>query len=293
MLKCYLLDTGYCLSSESLLMRGGRRKTVACHALVALLRHPDQGWWLWDTGYAPRLLEATRRLPYRVYRWITPLRLSDELTVAAQLPRLGLTPDDIQGVILSHFHADHVAGLRDFPAAEPIVLESAYADVSGRRGVRAIARAFVPSLLPDDFASRARLLPRFDGPAVANLGPGHDLFGDGSAWLVELPGHARGQMGLLAQTEQGPLFLAADSCWLSQAYREDRPPHWITNVFIDNVAVMRQTLHEVHQFWRARPDVLIVPTHCPEVFAAHLSPTASGRPDSRPGWSTAAGTRWV
>src|SRR5215470_3811643 len=111
---CHILDTGHCLAHESLLMRGGRRQQVACHSLAALIQHPRQGWGLWDTGYAPRLEDETARWPFRLYRWATPLRLRPELALAAQLPRWELTPADIRWIILSHLHADHIAGLHDF-----------------------------------------------------------------------------------------------------------------------------------------------------------------------------------
>src|SRR5207244_3355659 len=86
-LTCHLLDTGHCLASEHHLIRGWQRRKLAIHSLVALLGHPTQGWLLWDTCYSPRMLEATRRFPYRLYRWATPLRLAPELAVVAQLSR--------------------------------------------------------------------------------------------------------------------------------------------------------------------------------------------------------------
>jgi glyoxylase-like metal-dependent hydrolase (beta-lactamase superfamily II) len=266
LLKCHVLDTGHCLASEHHLIRGGQHKKVECHSIVALLCHPKRGWMLWDAGYAPRLWEATRRLPFRLYRWVTPMRLSPELAVVAQLARFGLSASDIGRIIISHFHADHVAGVRDFPRAEFVMLRSAYEDVAGRTGVRALRRAFVPALLPDDFERRATLLPDFEGKPLGPIGASHDLFGDGSALLVSLPGHARGQMGLLAQTEGGPILFAADSCWLSDSYRDNRPPHRITHLFMDDARAMRATIGQLHQYCRENPGVAIVPSHCPEAF---------------------------
>jgi glyoxylase-like metal-dependent hydrolase (beta-lactamase superfamily II) len=196
---CRLLDTGHCLAHESLLLRGGRRQAIACHSLVALIQHPRHGWGLWDAGYAPRMEQATAGWPFRLYRWATPLRLRPELAVAAQLPRWGLAPADIGWVVLSHLHADHVAGLLDFPAARLFLTADAYADLAGRRGWRALARAYIPSLLPADLAGRASLIEEFRDPPLPALGPTHDLFGDGALRLVRLPGHARGQVGLLAR----------------------------------------------------------------------------------------------
>lgn len=265
--RCQILDTGYCLASESMMIRGGRHQTVACHALVALLHHPQHGWLLWDTGYAPHMLAETTRLPFRLYRVMTPLRLRPELAVAAQLVHFGLEPANIGTIIISHFHADHVAGMRDFPRARFMVARSAYADFAHRRGLNALRRGYVPALVPADFAARAQLLEPFSGEALPGLGPTHDIFGDGSLLLVELPGHARGQLGLLATTERGRVLFAADGAWMRRAIRERRVPHAITRLLVDDMRAVRTTLERLHAFAAACPDVTIVPTHCPEAYA--------------------------
>jgi glyoxylase-like metal-dependent hydrolase (beta-lactamase superfamily II) len=251
-------------------LRGGQRRRFDCHALVALLHHPRHGWLLWDTGYALRLLEVTRHMPFALYRRATPLHLRPELAAAAQLGRWGLTPSDIGRVIISHFHADHIAGLRDFPHAELIALQTAYDDIATRRGLRALQRGFIPALLPSDFEARATLLPAFSGPPLPALGPTHDLFGDNSLLLVALPGHARGQIGALVQSGRGRTLLAADGCWLTRSIRECRPPHRITNLIVDDPRAARVTIERLHAFSCACPDVAIVPTHCPEAFASEV-----------------------
>ena len=275
-LRCYMLDTGYCLAWESHVMRGGQRRRIACHSLAALLRHPEQGWLLWDTGYAPRMLEVTRRLPYRLYRYATPLRLNPQLAVAAQLSRWQLKPSDICRVLISHFHADHIAGLRDFPDAEFIATQAAYDDIEHRQSFSALSRAYIPALLPDDFRSRASLLPAFAGPELPGPGPTHDLFGDGSLLLVSLPGHARGQMGLLARTERGRVLFAADGCWLRRSVYERRPPSRVTNLIVDDPRAVRVTIDKLHAFVHSCPDVILVPSHCPEAFAEEVEQNHAG-----------------
>lgn len=269
-MQLHLLDTGYCLASEHHMLRGGARRTIECHALVALLYHPAHGWTLWDTGYAPRMLHAVRSWPFAIYGAMTPLRIRPELAVINQLARFGLVAHDIRRVIISHFHADHIAGLYDFPHAEMIASGAAFESIAGRTDLGALRRAFIPALLPEGFAAQARLLPPFRGPALPALGPTHDLFGDRAVRLVALPGHARGQIGALVETERGPVLLAADGCWLSQAYRENRPPHPITRLLVDDWRATVDTIGRLDAFAQARPDVLIVPTHCPEIYARYV-----------------------
>jgi glyoxylase-like metal-dependent hydrolase (beta-lactamase superfamily II) len=215
--------------------------------------------------------DATRRWPYRLYRRATPLVIPPELALARQLPALGVDPAEVGTVLVSHFHADHVAGLRDFAAARIVALAEAWNDVAGRTGFPALRRAFLPELVPDDFARRALLLPAPEGPPLPGLGPTHDLFGDGSALLVRLPGHARGQMGMLARTDTGPVLFCADGAWHSCAIRERRGPSPLTRLFTDDFAAVGATLEGLHAFAAARPEVRIVPTHCPEAYAREVA----------------------
>jgi glyoxylase-like metal-dependent hydrolase (beta-lactamase superfamily II) len=265
-LQCHILDTGYCLAWEHHILQGGRRRRLACHSLAVLLCHPDFGWLLWDTGYAQRMLEVTRRLPFSLYRYATPICLNPKLAVVEQLARWKLTPRDIHRVIISHFHADHIAGLLDFPDAEFIASRDAYQDIASRRGLHALSRAYIPNLLPPDFSERAVLLDTFMGTSLPGLGPTHDLFGDRSLLLVELPGHARGQIGLLAHTNRGNILFAADGCWMRRSIRERCPPSRITHLFVDDPLAVRSTIYRLHEFSEICPDVLIVPSHCPEAF---------------------------
>lgn len=254
-----MLTTGYCLADESHVLSGGRRgHQIQCPARVGLFEHP-KGRVLFDTGYsATHLFAAAARFPYKLYLRATPVFTSPQKSVAAQLT------GELDQVIVSHFHADHISGLKDFPTARFICSAEGYRDVRDRRGWRALHRAFLPELLPSDFEARATLLGEFTGPELPPFGPTHDLFGDGLLRLVRLPGHARGQLGLLAQTDTGPVFLVADAAYTRQSIRESRPPHPITNLFADDGKAVRQTLAQLHAFSQAHPGVRLYPTHCAE-----------------------------
>ncbi|MDX2005014.1 MAG: MBL fold metallo-hydrolase [Meiothermus sp.] len=263
----HLLNTGYCTAHEHMVLRGGRRATIRAHALAALIEHPG-GWVLFDTGYAPRVLDAFNIWPYRVYGWLTPTFLFQP--VIAQLPQFGLAASDVSTVILSHLHADHVGGVLDFPEAKLVASRSAWQHARGKTDFSALRQGFIPLLMPGDFEQRATLIDRFDGEALPHLGATHDLLGDGTLRLVQLPGHARGQIGLLVNNE---VLLAADGCWHSRAFRENLPPSPIPlNLFFDDAQASLQTLANLHHLHKTRPDLQIIPTHCPEV-ASKLTPS--------------------
>ncbi|NJN18522.1 MAG: MBL fold metallo-hydrolase [Oscillochloris sp.] len=262
-----LLDTGYCTASASHVLRGAPNQQITCHALVALIEHPICGPVLWDTGYAPRIFEALHPWPFLLYQYATPLHLDPDLAAVSQIHALGIDPAAITYVIVSHFHLDHIAGLADFPQAAIIAAADAIEHVIGVDGFAALRRGFVPALMPADFTRRVQPIYRFDGPEVAPFGRSHDLFGDGSLVLVQLPGHARGQIGLLAHTASGPVLLAADGAWQSRSIREQRGPGAPGYLIADNPRELDATLAKLHQFAQAHPEVTILPTHCPESYA--------------------------
>jgi glyoxylase-like metal-dependent hydrolase (beta-lactamase superfamily II) len=265
-----VLDTGYCTVPSSLVARGTGWQKVRCHAVAFLLEHSVRGPMLFDTGYAPRVLDAFAHWPDRLYKYATPTTLADP--VVAQLPRFGFTARDIGAVIVSHLHADHVAGLRDFSQATFTLTQDAFALQQSVSGVPAVRRGVLQSLFPADFAERAQIVAQFSHEAVRAFGPTHDLCGDGSVRLMPLPGHARGQIGALVRTADGDVLLCADGAWTSQAYREQRPPHWLSYAIQDHMTEHFATLRALHEFSQAHPDVPILPTHCPETLRWGVGP---------------------
>ncbi|MEI2826429.1 MAG: MBL fold metallo-hydrolase [Dermatophilaceae bacterium] len=112
-----LIVAGSCRSVGGLAVAGQGLRPIDFPALVAVIEHPRTGIVLFDTGYTDRFDEQTRPFPQRFYRWLTPMRLAPEATVVAQLAARDISADDVEHVVVSHLHADHVAGLRDFPRA--------------------------------------------------------------------------------------------------------------------------------------------------------------------------------
>jgi len=260
-----VLDTGYSLARSSLIASGTGWAEVRCHAPAFLLRHPQHGAILFDTGYAPRLLDAFSHWPDRLYKYATPTTVGAPAVEGLQ--RFGLEAADVVTVIVSHLHADHVAGLRDFPAARFVVTREALTLQARAAGIAAVRMGIVQQLFPPDFATRSRIISEFDQAPIHHLGATNDLLGDRSIRLVPLPGHARGQIGALVRTERGEVLLCADGAWTSRAVRELRAPHAITALMQDDVPALKTTLRAIHDFARARPEVTILQTHCPETMA--------------------------
>jgi glyoxylase-like metal-dependent hydrolase (beta-lactamase superfamily II) len=269
-MKVSILRAGYCTCPEHLAIRGGRWRGIRFPAMFALLEHERFGPMLFDTGYSQRFFDETRNWRSRPYRWLTPVTLREDELAANQLAQRGLRASDIQTVFISHFHADHISALSDFSAAQFVYLPSAYARVRGIRGLRATTQAFLPGLIPHDFEERSRPLApskwRSLPKEYAPFEGGYDILGDESLVAVELPGHATGQMGLIARAEDRTYFFVADAAWLRQAVEENRPPHRIANMIFSDPEAYGETLAKLHAYHKMHDEIHIVPSHCEETL---------------------------
>ncbi len=263
-LRWRLLCGGACTHPEKVVLPTGKWKKRIFPSLFSLFEHPSYGLILFDTGYARRFIDETKRFPYRIYRMTTPVRVSEADSAVAQVEKLGYQASDIRYIILSHFHADHICGCLDFPSSTFICSQKAYQSVVGKTGLKAVQQGFIPNLLPENFASRVQFIEETQRiKVISPFNEGYDLFGDGSLIAVDLPGHAVGQIGVFFRTEQDQqIFLAADSCWLEEQYRRNSMPHALARLITDDQEAYRESLKKVHQLSVEHPEIEIIPSHC-------------------------------
>lgn len=211
--------------------------------------------WLWDTGYSSWFEHYTRSGVFRLYRQVTPVYFDPKESLAQQLYAQGLVGDDISAIILSHFHADHVAGLRDFPGVSCICSGEGWQRVRALKGIAALRQAFVPGLIPPDFESSLRFIESFETltlpKALAPFDRGYVLpDSQGQIILVPLPGHAAGHIGAFVLTDDGWTLLAGDAAWSPANYQEMRGPSRLANLVMSEPAAYYLTLERLNQLWQ-------------------------------------------
>ncbi|PGT79422.1 MBL fold metallo-hydrolase [Bacillus sp. AFS040349] len=258
---------GYCTHPEKIVNPKQSLKPIKFPATVALLEHPTHGYILFDTGYASYFLEATRAFPYSIYANLTPVFFSEELSIKNQLKKQGIDHNDINMIILSHFHGDHVGGLKDFPNAKILTFKKAYNHIKKLSKLRALTKGCLLDLLPQDFTERVSFI---DEAPLLTLSEsyhpfmeGFDVFRDDSIIAVDLTGHAVGQLGIFVNLRSGKkIFLCADAVWQSTAFEEMIFPHRIAHLLIEDIDAYKQNIKKLHLLFKHNHHIEILPTHC-------------------------------
>jgi len=263
-----VFTTGYCMALERVAINNGKWKNIKFHATCILIEHPTKGLILFDTGYTPRFSEATQKWPSRLYELSTPVVTKWEWSVKAQLKKSGIAPSDISTIIISHFHADHIAGLKDFENATFWCTKTAYEEVSTLKGFAAVRRGLLPSLLPDDFKSNVRFFEEELVKRDRSDFNYHFTFSDDDILkIIPLPGHARGQIGLLLnEGKENPYLLAADAYWLIESVQHNILPAKIINTFIDNWEDYKSSLQNIRTYLQQHPETISLSCHCNQVY---------------------------
>lgn len=265
----HFLRVGRCRHLECLVARGGRWAFTDFPALCGLIRHPVHGWILFDTGYAEHFFKSTTPFPERLYRMALPIVLPESECLASQLCALGITAEEIGTLIISHYHGDHIAGIRDFPNARFIALKNDTEHMLALRGKRwrATRQGYLPKLLPEDFLSRLQLADNF--PVVRlpdwlhSFDIGFDLIGDGSLIAIPLPGHSAGQLGLFIPDADGrPVFLIGDAAWSLPFLRNGNLPSRLTALFTFESQAYANTFMALHKLAKQETAIALLPSHC-------------------------------
>lgn len=243
---------------ERLVLRGGSWRRITVGVRYGMLMHPEFGVVLIDTGYGPRVTRgAQRSVALKLYNAVLQPQLVEDGLPLVALEHAGHTAGDVRRIIVTHFHADHVAALRDFPNASFIASGAAWDAIERMGQGQRIHSGIFSELLPADFASR--LLPieaLAERQAPHGMGVGRDIWGDGSCLAIDLPGHAIGHFGLLWPRSDPPLLYATDTTWLAEAL-DDRLPRGMAQIVYANEAAMRKSAALAASFRQAGGQVML------------------------------------
>ncbi len=219
---------------------------------LCLLVDTDQGPVLVDTGLGLHDHENPTRL-VKFFRMDFGIPYAPEECAVQQLSNLGIYPQDIKNIILTHLHFDHAGGLADFPWANVHLHKKEYeAMLHPKKWIEIFAYD------PADFAHHPKWITYekitdkwFDFDAIR-------LPFSPSIFLIPLFGHTSGHCGVAIEGEDGWLFQAGDSIPLDANF--NITPAWINRI------VLGKQVERLKAFSEAYPNVNLVAGHASKSF---------------------------
>src|SRR3984893_19404741 len=146
-----------------------------------LVKHGDD-YLLWDTGHA-----------------MTTPNVAPKVSIVDQLAKLGLKPEQIKYVGISHYHADHTGQVASFPSATLLIGSREWDAITAPKPAEGV------NYKPFEHWAKGE-------GKVEPLALDKDVFGDGSVIVLRTPGHTPGHQSLLVKLPQmGSVILVGDA----------------------------------------------------------------------------------
>lgn len=234
------------LRIPAIMMDGTWTEWLPIHAWV--IEHPS-GVIVIDTGETAKTSDPeyfacdsmtgffyTRNLRFAV-------RPQDE--IGAQLKALGIPPEEVRHVVLTHLHSDHMGGLSWFPKSEITVPREDYPSSQGT----------LPCRYPDWFAPRFPVFRTMQDQALASA---YDITPDGDVIIVPTNGHSDGHQSVLFLEDDTTYWFCGDTTF-DERQLLTREVAGICS----NIRNARASIERIRTYCTASNTVYL-PTHDPE-----------------------------
>ena len=201
---------------------------VQSPAVAILIQHPTLGNILYDTGNCEDFSAVYTEDMLHDYP------ITEMISIREALAQKGLTPDDIDLIILSHLHFDHAGGLKHFVGTKAIRrvlvseadLKNAYWSVMTGNG-----GAYIRSLFDVEGIQFQTIRE------TTKLAEDLELFIQAS--------HTPGVIGMVLKTDHhGTILTTSDTIYTAESYEKELPPggtiNKTTDEFFDNLKRIKE-----------------------------------------------------
>lgn len=128
-----------------------------------------------------------------------------------QLPKFGLKPSDIDMIIFTHLHWDHVQNLQQFPDAELVVHDKEWQFAMGP--IASYWHSYEHPIIGAVPPFQGRVFTLVKGEEERQILPGIST--------IFTPGHSPGSISVVVETAEGPYVIAGDAVMTYDNLRGD------------------------------------------------------------------------
>jgi N-acyl homoserine lactone hydrolase len=185
---------------------------------------------------------------------VVKLQVQPETDLVFQLKQIGINPEkDVQCVIQTHLHGDHVGCIGGFGNTPVMISKLEWQGMQGVSGwfTRQIAKVTIPKTLQPSIIE-------FNSAPFGTFDQHYPVTKDGAVVIVPTPGHTNGHVSVIAQSEGINYFLAGDTSYTEKAMLERVPSGFSVN---DKLEL--ETHAKIKAFARQNPTIYL-PSHDPE-----------------------------
>lgn len=222
-------------------------KNEAIKIFAYHLKHPTQGDYLIDTGVSQALYDDPSQ--FGINDMLQSLfgfaELSMEQSTQAYLSSQNI--QQVDGVFLTHLHLDHVTGLPDINQNAPIYVGNN--EGQSRYWMNVATQHVINSLLKGRPA-----LQQWQGEIV-------DIFNDGSAFALHMPGHTPGSTAYLVNAQTGPVLVVGDVSHTQWGWDNQVKPGHFTRDQEQNQTSLQQLKLLAKQLKQQYPGTLVMLGH--------------------------------
>ncbi len=210
-----------------------------------------------DPGYFPT------GFPGFIHRRLARFEIAEDETLDAGLERLGYRLADVDYVVLSHLHQDHIGGLPRLAGfGQPVLISGPEKESLHRPGAEGNGLLPAHTDLPGIRWETVLFSPTTD-PDLVGFGAAYDVLDDGSLMLVPTPGHTEGSLSMLLREEgRPPLLFVGDLTYDIHLFDADKVPGVGKRGALHDSTRIAKELRERH------PDLVVLAAHDPGAAAA-------------------------
>lgn len=173
-----------------------------------LIEHP-KGKFLVDTGWArdmspegkfdkkAQIKSLGGRMLYGVNQGI----VGKGKCIDEQLAKIGVRPEDLDAVLLTHLDCDHANGIKQVKGAKKFMVSADEVKFASQKS------PVIKIRYNSDWWKDVNLTEFEWNDTQGPVGKSYDLLGDGSIELVNIPGHADGLFAVKVKNDEGKFVL--------------------------------------------------------------------------------------